>query len=455
MKRHFLIFIGLFIFSVAHAQIITTIAGNPTPGYSGDGGAAVAAQLKYVEGLTVDTFGNIFIGDQNHTIRKVNASGIISTFAGNDTLGFTGDGGPATKARIGQAVDIIVDKKGNVYFSDQGNRRVRKVDTFGIITTFAGNGSGTESGNGGPATAAGLAFNPSGICFDDTGNMYIATQYRIRRVDTFGIISNFAGTGVVGYSGDGGMADTAKIDCGGQIAMDVHASLYITDVANGRIRVISSSGIITTVAGNGTNGYGGDDGPATTAQLNSALGVFPDKCGNIYIADYLNNRIRMVNDLGVITTIAGNGYGVGMSWTGGHTGDGGPATAAELYGPWKVYLDKQGSIYFTDEYNHEVRYIHMDSCITVKAGALASTRPSPPVERVTLWPNPVTDELNIGGVQQSVSYNLYNITGSGVLKGTLQKGSNSLYVGYLAPGIYVLEMIGGDGSRKMVRVVKE
>jgi type IX secretion system substrate protein len=457
MKKYFFISLLILSFFSVNGQTIITIAGNGTPGYSGDGGPATVAQLKYVGGLAIDTSGNVFIGDQNHVIRRVDPSGFITTFAGNDTFGFSGDSGPATAAKMAEANAIATDKKGNVYFCDLGNSRVRKVDRFGIITTFAGNGSGVISGNGGAATAAGLGA-VGGVCVDDTGNVYIHVQSEIRKVDLGGIITSFAGTGVPGFSGDGGMADTAKLSGSNQIEFDTSGNLYLCD--NQRIRKINRAGIIMTVAGNGLQGFSGDGFPATAAEFNTPTGLFPDKCGNIYIADFYNNRIRMVNDIGIITTVVGNGYGgVGGgsigSWTGGGTGDRGPATAAELYGPWKVYLDKQGSIYFTDEYNHEVRYVHMDSCITVKAGALASPRPSPPVERVTLWPNPVTDELNIGGVTQSVSYNLYNITGSGVLKGTLQKGSNSLYVGYLAPGIYVLEMVGEDGDRKRVRVVKE
>jgi type IX secretion system substrate protein len=460
MKRYsflFLLFFGVSVVS-AHAQpvpVITTIAGNGTPGNRGDGMPATVAQLKEPQGIAVDTLGNIYVGDQNHVIRKVNSAGIIITIAGNDTSGFSGDHGPATAAKITWASGIAVDKKGNVYFCDVGNNRVRKIDMAGIITTFAGNGSNVFSGDGNPATSAG-GLGAAGICIDDIGNVYISAHEEIRKVDTFGIITAYAGNGGGGYSGDYGPATAAKLNGNGQIAFDIHGNLYISD--NTRIRKVNGLGIISTVAGIASTGYSGDGGPATIASINETPGVFPDKCGNFYIADYSNNRIRLVNDAGIISTFAGNGYG-GVdnsgsygSYTGGYTGDGGPATAAELYGPSNLYLDKQGNIYFTDYNNHVVRYIHMDSCRNTLEVA---NPPGLPKGDVKVYPNPATDELNVTGVQQAAKYNLYNVTGASVLKGTLQEGSNVLSLRYFAPGVYILELVGDSGERKMVRVVKE
>jgi len=342
--------------------IISTVAGNGTAGYSGDGGAATAASLSSPYGVAVDSAGNIYIADRsNNRIRKVNTSGIISTVAGNGALGYSGDGGAATAAQLSSPHRVTVDSSGNIYIADTGNYRIRKVNTSGIISTVAGNGTQGYSGDGGAATAAQIN-NPYGVAVDSAGNIYIADNgnKRIRKVNTSGIISTVAGNGTGGYLGDGGVATAAQLNNPYGVTVDNNGNIYIADTSNRRIRKVNTSGIISTVAGNGTAGYSGDGGAATAAQLNNPYGVTVDNSGNIYIADTSNRRIRKVNTSGIISTVAGNG-------TAGYSGDGGAATAASLT-PYGVALDSTGNIYIADGSYHRIRKVNTSGIISTVAG---------------------------------------------------------------------------------------
>ena len=294
--------------------IITTVAGNGTGGYTGDSGAATSAEINTVFRQATDSAGNIYIAEySNNRIRKVTAAtGIITTVAGNGTAGFLGDGGQATSAELKGPQGVSVDSAGNLYIADYGNFRIRKVNVAtGIITTVAGNGSGVYSGDGGAATSAGLVA-PGEVYVDSVGNLYI-TDYngcRIRKVSAgTGIMTTVAGTGTVGYSGDGGAATSAALHSPGGVALDSAGNLYITDQKNNRIRKVSAStGIITTVAGNGTQGFSGDGGPATSAELYYPGTLAIDSADNLYFSDQFNNRIRKVDaKTQVITTLAGTG----------------------------------------------------------------------------------------------------------------------------------------------------
>lgn len=330
-------------------QIITTLAGNGLYGDSGDGGPATAAQFEYVWFTAIDSSGNLYITDNfDHKVRKVATSGVISTFAGIGSAGFSGDGGLAVSAQFIGAAGIAVDHSGNVYFSDINNRRVRKVNTSGFISTIAGIGSSGFSGDGGPASIAQLS-TPYGVAVDDSGNVYVADElnFRIRKINTSGVISTVAGSGLGGYSGDGGPATLAQFTPTG-IAVDGPGNIYIA--TNNRIRKVNTSGIISTVAGNGIAGFSGDGGPATTAKLNQPVGIAADELGNVYISDQYNYRIRRVNPSGIISSVAGNG-------SSGYAGDGGPATSAELMQPLGVCIDPYANIYFCDYGNHRIRKV--------------------------------------------------------------------------------------------------
>ncbi len=345
---------------VATAQNITTIAGTGTPGYSGDGGAATAANIynSLYGGVAVDALGNKYISDYgNSLIRKVNSTGVISTFAGvYGYAGSTGDGGPATAAYIAGPIGVAVDGAGNVYITGYSTNVIRKVNSTGIISTIAGTGSAGYSGDGGPATAAHLD-QAWGVAVDYMGNVYIAdnNNHVVRKVNTSGIISTFAGNGTSGYSGDGGPATAATMRNPVGVAVDKNRNVFIADLNDGRIRKVDTFGIITTVAGNGIGGFAGDGGPATSAKLYNSSGVAVDTLGNFWIADSYNNRIRKVDALGIITTIAGSGS-IG-SGSGGYGGDGGVATSALLHYPYGVATDGHGAIFIADNYNERIRMV--------------------------------------------------------------------------------------------------
>jgi trimeric autotransporter adhesin len=493
---------------VTRNGIITTIAGNGTGGYSGDGGPASQAALNFPTSVSSDPTGNVYISDNNNTvIRMIDPSGNIHTVAGNHVGGFSGDGGPATSAELACPLAVLADGNGNFYIADTNNYRVRKVDSTGTITTFAGNGSYQVSGDGGPATSAGLgpvnsllllgnklyiatqsriwavdmatqlinivagssvfgfngdgmpalstligfprgmASDPEGdifvaelinervrkidtsqtvttvaggyigdgrpgpgaalnnpwhIAFDPAGNLYIA-EYggnRVRKVSTDGTISTFAGTGITGYSGDGGPANLATLAAPEAVAADAAGDVFIADTAfsNGHIRKVDPSGTITTFsniaavalaidgmgnvyasdfnviwkitpAGSATivagkqfcYGYGGDGGPAAQACLFLPTGVAVDNSGNLYIADWLNQRVRKVDTSGIISTFAGNGNS-------GFAGDGGSAIAAQLFQPQDVAVDGTGNVYISDSINARVRVVDGSGTIHTYAG---------------------------------------------------------------------------------------
>jgi sugar lactone lactonase YvrE len=329
---------------------ITTVAGNGFYRYSGDSGPATSASLNQPTGVAVDSFGNLYIADWfNNRIRKV-SGGTITTVAGNGRCCFSGDGGSPTSASLNQPQGTAADSAGNLYIADYGNSRVRKV-SGGTITTVAGGGKG-PLGDGGPATSATLG-SPVGVAVDSAGNLYIADSWsnRIRKVSA-GTITTVAGNGIGGFSGDGGPATSASLDGPYGAAVDAAGNVYIADWQNNRIRKVSG-GTITTVAGNGNQGFSGDGGPATSASLNQPQGVAVDSVGNLYIADSGNERIRKVSG-GTITTVAGSG-------SYGFSGDGGPATSASLAersnSHWGVAVDSAGNLYIADTYNNRIREV--------------------------------------------------------------------------------------------------
>jgi sugar lactone lactonase YvrE len=333
------------------AGIITTVAGNGTQGYSGDNGVATNAELYKPDGVAIDNYGNLFIADYaNSRIRKVATNGIITTVAGNGTSGYSGDNGAATNASLIYPVGVAIDNYGNLFIAD-GNDGIRKVATNGIITTVAGHNGLGYFGDNGAATHAELNV-PSGVAIDNNGNLFIADcdNNRIRKVATNGIITTVAGNGTGGYSGDNGAATNASLYRPESVATDNNGNLFIADSVNQRIRKVATNGIITTVAGNGKYGYSGDNGAATNASLYIPYGVAIDNNGSLFIVDYDNNRIRKVATNGIITTVAGNG-------TGGYSGDNGAATNASLYFPGGVAIDNNGNLFIADRINNRIRKV--------------------------------------------------------------------------------------------------
>ena len=347
---------------------ITTIAGTGERGYSGDGGPATMATFRDTRDVGVDGAGNIYITDRGgNRIRRVDTSGTITTVAGSGGRSFrfervySEEGIPALEARLFSPECVAVDAAGNIYIADSFNHRIRRVDTSGTITTVAGTG-GEFSGDGGSAILARL-FYPRGVAVDDSDNLYIADtgNDQIHRVDTSGTITTIAGTGEFGYSGDGGPALAAQLDFPYDVSADGEGNIYVADSFNHRIRRVDASGTITTVAGTGERGYSGDEGPALAGNLSYPRGVEVDDAGNLYIADSLNNRIRRVDASGTITTIAGTGEF-------GYSGDGGPAFAAQVGQPEAVAFDSAGNLYIADTFNHRIRRVDHMGTITTVAG---------------------------------------------------------------------------------------
>jgi len=335
---------------------ISTLAGTGAPGYSGDGGAATSALLRHPEGVAVAPNGDVYFADtDNDVVRKVAfATGLITTVAGNGLPGSTGDGGPATSARLKAPEDVFVAASGDLYIADTGNHEIRKVAAAtGVITTVAGNGSPGSTGDLGLATAARLN-SPRGITVASNGDFYIGdrSNNKVRKVIALtGIIMTYAGTGTAGYSGDGALATLARLNRPQGIHLASNGDLYIADALNSAIRKVAAvTGIITTYAGTGTAGFSGDGGAATSAQLNAPEAMHLNSVGDLYIADTVNNRIRRVSAGGTITTVAGTG-------TAGSVGDGGSATAAQLDTPRGIAIGSNGAYYIGDRNNNKIRKV--------------------------------------------------------------------------------------------------
>ncbi len=384
----------------AFAQVITTIAGTGTGGFSGDGGPATAANIDGATVVTFDAAGNLYFPDySNSRIRKIDASGIITTVVGNGTYGYSGDGGPASAACLSYPSFVTIVNR-EMFIADYYNHVIRKVDTSGIITTIAGNGSGGFSGDGGQATAASLYY-PTSVGFDNNSNMFIVDEAndRVRKVTPLGVITTFAGGGSM--SGGGIPAINCAMNRPGGIAVDTSGRVYVADVDNARICRIDLSGILIEYAGTATAGYGGDGGPATAAQFNHPLRLSIERNGTLYVGDQRNNRARKIDPTGIVTTIAGTG-------TAGFSGDGGPATAADFDGPQGVCTDAGGNLYIVDASNRRIRKVV--ACTNVDATISGGTS-------VCVHYSITLTAATAGGTWSSSNTAIASVSPTGVLTG--------------------------------------
>lgn len=514
---------------VLRAQIITTVAGNGMPGETGDGGDALAAKIYYPTYVTLDNYGNYYFTENiHHKVRRVSRCGIITTIAGTGTGGYNGDNIPATAAELNGPLGIAIDSAGNIYINDCSNNRIRKINSLGIITTVCGTGTAGYGGDGSPATSA-MINGAADVACDRIGNIYVSdhSNYRIRKINNSGIISTYVGTGVSGMSGDGGLADTAKIGPPGGLACDTSGNLFFVDGSNRIRKVDAATHIINTLAGTGSVGSTGDGGPATSAEFENPCAITTDLAGNIYITDILAENVRMVDTSGIIHTIAGTGM-IGFS------GDGGPATTAELYYPEGVACDKAGNLLIADFANQRIRKIIYNtadtlsisisgvssasvgssvivSAIVNNAGSsflikwlnhgiefMTTTTPSVTytkgagtdvisaqvfptdigchdsaiseahivttvstglsiynMQQAVIYPNPTTNLLQIDNLPHTASYSLLTIVGATMQQGTLHRGSNTIALGTLPTGMYLLQLIDEEGNRSVSKVMKE
>ena len=337
-------------------RYIYTFAGTGEAGAGGDGGPATEAQLNIPFEMAIDGSGNVYVADGfNRRIRRIDPEGVITTIAGTGEPGYSGDGGAATEAQLVYPYGLVIDGSGNLFVSDLSNYRIRRIDPEGVITTFAGTGAPGFSGDGGPATEAQFG-PPYGLALDGSGNLYVADlgNHRIRRIDPEGVITTIAGTGERGFGGDGGPATEAQLNRPYGLAVDTSGNLYVADQGNRRIRRIDPEGVITTIAGTGEWGFSGDGGPATEAQITIVRGLAVDESDNLYVTDPNNFRIRRIDPEGIITTIAGSGP---TGNVGGYSGDGGPATKAQLGYPTNLAVDASGNLYTSDQTNQRIRVI--------------------------------------------------------------------------------------------------
>jgi sugar lactone lactonase YvrE len=524
MKRLLLLFLVILPIC-AWGQIITNFAGGGT---GGDGSPAISASIYAPQYMAFDSIGNLFFSQLDNKIRKIDINGIITTIAGNGTQGFGGDNGPATNAIFHQPEGVAIDKNGNIYIADNVNHRIRKVDASnGIITTIAGNSNPSFSGDNGPAIAATL-FYPSGLWFDTTGNLFIGDygNHRVRKIDTSGIITTICGNGSIGIAGNNGPALSARCSPSNGIFVDKNGDVYISEWTYGVVRKVNSLGIITLVAGDTSSHiYNGDGILATNSFLDPIVTVVSDN-GIVYISDSYNNRVRRISLSDTISTVAGNGGA-------GYSGDNGLATLAQIKTPGDLAFDKCGNLYISGANPSRIRKVWFntdtipqvsatitpnDTVITgtqittvatatnhgtitsyqwVKNGANASTNSAytyTPVNgdsvycivtvractgrmytdtttaiHITVtggagvnnitnytthtYPNPVTDVLHVATTEPQ-HYVLHNLMGITLLQGSLDK-QNTIDMKAVPTGIYLLQLTDAIGQREVVRVVKE
>jgi sugar lactone lactonase YvrE len=439
VRQCYLLFLWVFVSVLLRSQNVYTYAGTGTAGFSGDGGSALFAQIDTPVGIAIDGSGNIYFCDfGNYRIRKITPSGLITTIAGGGTS--TVDGVPATTAKLGPLRSITLDGSGNIYFTELGPHRVRRINTSGILNTIAGgNNIGAFSGDGGPAISAQFN-NPSGIAVDASGNIYVAdySNNRIRMINSVGTVTTIAGIGTNGFSGDGGPAISAQLSSPIGIVLGTSGNIIFTDYYNYRVREINSSGIINTIAGTGTLGYSGDGGPATMANIGRPSGITRDVVGNIYFTDDWYSMIKKINTSAIINTLGG-AAGIG------YAGDGGPAALAKFHGTYGIVIDNVNNIYVTDGLNNRIREVCVSSCALEIGESNISNN-------INIYPNPTSSILNIFSEQNKFANSQIEITnylGQAVLKTEFK---NQIDVSTFPNGFYFLNIQSNEGvlTKKIV-----
>ncbi|MES2410232.1 MAG: T9SS type A sorting domain-containing protein [Bacteroidota bacterium] len=413
-----------FITTLVSAQEVTTFAGS-TQGYTDGAGSAAQFHLPY--GVATDAAGNVYVGDQNnHKIRKITPTGVVTTFAGS-TQG--SDDGIVTVAKFNNPHGVATDAAGNVYVADLLNHRIRKITPSGVVSTFAGSSQGYADGPG----ASARFYSPTGVATDGSGNVYVAdyNNNKIRKITSAGVVSTLAGS-IYGFAEGTGASAQFRNPTG--VATDALGNVYVADYYNDRIRKITPAGVVTTLAGSGP-ALGSSDGIGEAAKFYRPIALTTDETGNVYVSDTLGQKIRKVTPTGVVTTLAGNG-------SSGSTD--GPGTTAKFNHPIGIATDAAGNIYIADATNHRIRKI------TQQLG-VGQNELGP---KIAIYPNPVTAKLTIqlenGGVLDKIT--ITNL--SGKIIGTQIQNTAIVNVENLAQGIYILEVYSGE-DKYVSKFVKE
>lgn len=433
--------IAIFLCFNTTAQIITTIAGGGT---GSDGVLATSASLIDPHGGVFDRSGNLYIVEgQGHRVRKVDAiAKTISTVAGTGNQGYNGDNFAATLVNITPNA-ITIDSFGNLYITD--STFIRKINKNTGVITIIGGGGTIPAGDGHLATDAILNVT-WGICFDTKGNLYFSEPlgFRLRKISTSGILSTIAGNGLAGYSGDNGLATSARCNQIFGVCTDKYDNIYFVDgPVNYRIRKIDSNGIITTIAGNGSPIFNGDAIDATNAQINP-LDVKVDFLGNIYLADMENERIRRVNLEGVIYTFTGTGIS-------GYNGEGIAADSAKIYYPSGITLDSCGNVFFGETGNSRFRKVSFPHCKYLNVNAPEFEHPT-----ITLYPNPASVTLTIQTNLHIEQIGIINYLGQRVFTHAMHgEERTEIDIGYLPNGLYWAEAMSSEGEKIVKKFIKQ
>ena len=442
--RNIIVYLLSICTCFTYAQTISTFAGGGTSAFT-DSIVATSTSIYDPMHIIVDSNNNVYFTQElGNRICKIDSNGLVFVIAGTGASGFSGDSGNAKLALLNQPGDLVFDQNGNILFADQENHRIRKIDiNTNVIYTIAGNGMTGYSSDGIPATAT-MINTPNAIAVDNEHNIYYSDHsWRIRKIDTNGFVTTIAGNGTSGFWGDNVPATMANLWTVSGIVFDTKRNIYVTDEGNRRIRVIDSNCFIHNVAGNGLYSYNGEGVIDTNAQIAPTGPIKFDHSGNIFFADLPpNNRVRKIDTNQMVFTVAGNGIA-------GFYGDGGFADSAKFDGVNGIGIDKCVNIYVSDINNTRIRKVtfHPD-CWPSEAPQLADNQ-------LTIYPNPVLETLYIDNVKTNARYSLFNITGIIEQTGILQPGSNTLPIGQLPAGFYLLELVDGLGQKQVRRLIKE